>query len=284
MKQSAIIALAVAGASANVFNKRQLFDVPSEGPEEAFNDHVSQVCSPRTSTGHMDLNAPCNALLTIQYQCSYGSSVPDILQEPDTEDDMEDTPTLLSKETQRDCICQSQHNDMISGCLACFKEHGSTEPGLDATADDIFTIMDKYCKADEPPTKDYFMAIYEIAENADKSSSTEVSSTSTAPATFSDPIGNATDVSLYFTPSVTGTAAYMPVLPTAESSGANATYTSVSTSDGQIVPTAAGGDSGDGSGSDNASATESDSGAVQTAMAQVGAMGALGVAALMAAL
>lgn len=87
-------------------------------------------------------------------------------------------------------------------------------------------------------------------------------------------------------------------MPTAESSGGNVTYTSSMTSDGQIVPTAvrnereqstgssqsAGSSQSSGSAKSGAATASSDAGAVQTAMAHSGAFGALGLAALIAAL
>ena len=87
-------------------------------------------------------------------------------------------------------------------------------------------------------------------------------------------------------------------MPTAEISGGNVTYTSSMTSDGQIVPTAvgnereqstggaqtSGGSQSSGSAKSGAATASSDAGAVQTAMAHPGAFGALGLAALIAAL
>lgn len=294
MKRSILVSLAVAGASASLF-KRQLWDVPEEGSEEAFNRQIEQVCRPSNTTSFTatpDLNAPCNALMVIQYQCLYGPGMLDYIIRPEAVGEDREEPTLLSNETQRDCICQSQHTDMLKGCMACFKEHGSTDSEMDVTEDKIQSIMDDYCKADNVPTQSFDMVFYDSFEDDEEDESSTISSASAASTTFSDPLNNATDVSLYFTPSVTGSAAYMPAIPTPESSGVNASYTSVSTSGGQIVPTAAGA-SGSGSESEqssgseesgSASATESDSGAMQTAMAQAGVFGAVGIAALMAAL
>jgi len=81
-------------------------------------------------------------------------------------------------------------------------------------------------------------------------------------------------------------------MPTAESSGGNATYTSSATSDGMIVPTAAGNEREQSSGSSQsagsaqsgAATASSDAGAMQTALAHSGAFGALGLAAMIAAL
>lgn len=284
MKRSAIIALAVASASASasagIFQKRQVYDGPdSEDPEEQFSYYISDVCRPRNSTGGLDFNAPCNAMLAIQSQCEYGPNAFEkmFLIQPVDDGDIElDDPPMLSNETQRACICQSQHTDMMMGCLACYKEHGGTDEEVLKAPDQIQTAMDAYCKADEPATQQ-FEEVFMNAIGADDDETTYISpSTSASSTTFSDPIGNSTAVSLYYTPSVTGTAAYMPAVPTPESSGGDdASYTSTSVSDGQIVPTAAGSEG---------KASESDSGAAQTAMAQVGAMGAAGIAALMAAL
>jgi hypothetical protein len=86
-------------------------------------------------------------------------------------------------------------------------------------------------------------------------------------------------------------AAYIPAMPTPESSGGNVTYTTSQTSNGEIVPTAVGDERETSSGSaqsggaqSGSATTASDAGAMQTAMAQSVAFGALGLAALVAAL
>jgi hypothetical protein len=91
-------------------------------------------------------------------------------------------------------------------------------------------------------------------------------------------------------------AAYIPAMPTPESSGANVTYTTSKTMSGEIVPTAVGderetssgsaqsGSAQSGSAKSGSATTASDAGAMQTAMAQSVAFGALGLAALVAAL
>jgi len=82
--------------------------------------------------------------------------------------------------------------------------------------------------------------------------------------------------------------AYIPALPTAESSGANVTYTTSLTSGGEIVPTAgaaqSSGSASSGAAQSGAATASSDAGAMQTAMAHSGTFGALGLAALIAAL
>lgn len=118
---------------------------------------------------------------------------------------------------------------------------------------------------------------------------------------FSDPLANATAVSLYhYTPSVSS--AFVVALPTASSSAndshSNAWYatTNLQTSDGQIVPTAVaakGTDGGSKGGSESGSdavasgsgTTTAAAGALQTAMVQSGlGIGALGFAVLAFAL
>jgi hypothetical protein len=91
-------------------------------------------------------------------------------------------------------------------------------------------------------------------------------------------------------------AAYIPAMPTPESSGGNVTYITSHTSNGEIIPTAVGDERETGSGSaqsgsaqsggakSGSATTASDAGAMQTAMAQSVAFGALGLAALVAAL
>lgn len=113
--------------------------------------------------------------------------------------------------------------------------------------------MSDYCDAEATPTKGYQRMVNDLLTS-------ESPVTATESWTFSDPLGaDVTEVASYYTPAVTGTAA-IPSMPTAQSSGGEVSYTSVKTSDGQIVPTAS-----------------VDSGARQTAMAFSGAAGAVAV-------
>lgn len=273
MNRLTIFALALSGTSASFLAKRQFanFDVEAA-------DHLEKVCRPQNSTGQYDPTFPCNALLVTQYQCMYGPYGGDLVLKPHGEDDDyghdDEDPQPLSNATQRACICQSQHNDLMAGCMDCVKAHGGTE-GDDYVAPKVFDpIMSKYCDANETPTQGYGDVVFAAAPTSFFDTRTK---------SFEDPLGNATAVSLY-TPAATGSTLYLPSAPTPESSGAEASYTSVYTSGGQIMPTA-GLEQQKAAASSGSSTESAGSGAMATALANPGAAaGMLGLAALVAAL
>jgi hypothetical protein len=291
MNRLSVFALAFAAANASLLNKRQGFS--SDAPS-GIADPVSDICLALDETGKSDMNLPCNQIVSIQYQCLGGPKLGDSWrnQSFDNNDDSEETE-ILPNEAQRVCICQSQHNDLIKGCAECFRVHSGISPENSLTDDQIHEVMDKYCDANTPATESYADVVSQLLFMGPNWG--EISNSSADSTTYSDPVGSATDVSLYFTASVTGSAAYIPGLPTGSPS--NMTYTTSSTSGGLIVPTAVGNEkegsssggeestsassSGGSSGSETAS---SDGGAMQTAMAHPGALGALGLAAMIAAL
>jgi hypothetical protein len=301
MNRLSVFALAFAGANASFLNKRQGFS--SDSPSD-FAEYTSNVCMALDESGKSDMSLPCNQLVSIQYQCMGGSKLGDSWRNASSNDeeaeDDDDPEETLPNEAQRVCICQSQHNDLMKGCADCHKVHGGIAPEDSLTDSQIHAVMDKYCDASTPANDSYANVVYQLAYMGPGWD--EISSPDSDSTTYSDPIGSATDVSLYFTASVTGSAAYIPGLPTGSVS--DMTYTSSSTSDGLIVPTAIGSEKEESSSSEeessSASASESasasasssggsetassDGGAMQTAMAHPGALGALGLAAMIAAL
>jgi hypothetical protein len=290
MNRLSVFTLAVAGANASILHKRQGFT--SESPSE-FADYMSNVCNAQDESGETDMNLPCNQITAIQVECSFGPKAGDWWrnQSGSDDDDGSENLAMLPYETQRVCICQSQHNDVLRGCFACQKAHGGLLPDEWINEDKIKEVTDKYCDADTPATDSY---VNSIARALDFMAPNWDEIVNPASVTYSDPIGSSTDVSLYFTPSVTGTAAYVPVLPTGAGNSSNVTYTSSRTSGGLIIPTAiVGGEEGSSSGNEESSSVSgsgssdtasSDGGALQTAMAHPGALGALGLAAIIAAL
>lgn len=284
MNRLSMFTLAFAGANASLLNKRQAYTTDAHND---FSEHLDNVCY----TAHdndRDMTLPCNQIMVIQAECMYGPEQGKAARNEFQRTSPEE-PTMLPFEAQRVCICQSQHTDIMKGCSDCNKAHGGLEGEDWISNSKIQEFMDKYCDVGYTPTDSYSDFIFkEIGEEED------MDSTSTAATTYSDPVGTSTDVSLYFTPAVTGSSAWEPALTTG--SVGNITYTSTRTSDGQIVPTASGmkqqqssgGDeasrSGSESDSDSSETASSDSGALQTAMAHPGALGALGLAAMIAAL
>lgn len=197
MTRLPLLALAFAGANASLFTKRQTSAFSDDS-----SDLLDEACRPSTDRGY-DFNAPCNAVMSIQYECMYGTLGGEAIRTPADEfeaqhGDDEEAPGMQPAEAQRICFCQSQFEDMITGCMKCLEAHGG-EKGEDwFDMSFIHPVVEKYCDANTPATEGFDMFFYNAVES---NMSTDASSTSA----FSDPIGTATDVSLYsFTPSVTG--------------------------------------------------------------------------------
>ena len=151
-------------------------------------------------------------------------------------------------------------------------------------------MMARYCDVSYTPTQSFLEFYFQVEGETFGGKGVYSSSSSTSASTSaSDPIGTSTDVSLYYTMSVTRSDAYDLAVPTG--SDGNVTYASTRTSDGQIVPTAvdargsgSGGfeaASGSGGGEEGAASTTSsaDSGAATT---YAGAAGVFAVVALAA--
>jgi hypothetical protein len=267
----------------------------SEDDGSLDSQQLYSACFPGILNNQTDWTAPCPAMQAIQGQCEWGPDALDAVkriinsQGSDTES-IDETWEMQPPELQRACLCSSQYEDMVLGCGACLAGYGlrqSTARRLGITSN--ATIMSEwskqYCDASKTPTEDSFSEAFEIISGGD---SEDASGSSSAASTTSSLISRSTAVSIYFTPSVSS--AYIVALPTASSSAnqthPNAwyTYSSLSTSDGQIVPTAiaakaTGGGGGDGSKSGDATASGSSTttaaaGAMQTAMMGAGAIGA----------
>jgi len=191
MNRLTILALAFASANAAGLNKRQSLSDSDE--------YLSSVCRPTNDSGDPDWSAPCNALVSVQYTCMYGISG-DTLVHPG--DDYEE-PSELPIEAQRVCFCESEFRDQMAGCMDCMKAHGGVE-GTDWFSSSLIDpAVAEYCNASAPATEGFANYIFEKVEGGYEDSTTD--SATSESTTISDPIGNKTDVSLYFTPSVTGT-------------------------------------------------------------------------------
>jgi len=198
MNRLTVLTLAFAGAHAGGLIKRQYDD---------YEDYIDGVCRPGDDgTDNFDWSAPCNAVMSIQYECIYGAEYGDFLRNPPPSDDPRweddaEAPTEQPYEAQRVCICQSQFVDQTTGCMKCNQAHGGVEGEDWFDMSLVDTAMKKYCDASTPATEGFANYFFNLVEGGDETTSSSAAESST----FSDPIGNKTDVSLYFTPSVTGT-------------------------------------------------------------------------------
>ncbi|KAK5131993.1 hypothetical protein LTR08_000413 [Meristemomyces frigidus] len=245
-------------ASASLLRRQVQCNDPTSG--ECWNNNLEvyedQVCTPTNSTGDPDFNAPCNAVEVLTAECVYGTADLDSINSSlESGEDL----SMLSNATQRICVCESQFFDQLQGCEACYTGHGFGEY-IDITPSAISSLSAQYCAVTNTPTLGLAYVLFGIATDYQSGVLTK-SSTSTV-STFSDPIGNKTDASYYFTPSVTGSAAYIvPAQTTSSASGSGSTTgsesavsTSLSTSGGQIVPTASVSEASTASGSASGSA------------------------------
>lgn len=204
MNRLTILALALASANAAGLVKRQDSDADLSSE---LDDYLEGVCEPADESGMRDWSAPCNAVISIQYECMYGAAGAKLIREPasETDDQTGDDDDGLPEQpndAQRVCFCQSQFADQIAGCMKCHKAHGGVEGSDWFSGDLIDPAVKKYCNASEPTTESFATFFFDLV-SPDNATTTETPAASTS--AFSDPIGNKTDVSLYFTPSVTGT-------------------------------------------------------------------------------
>ncbi|KAH9828179.1 hypothetical protein Tdes44962_MAKER02542 [Teratosphaeria destructans] len=280
----ALVAATTTTAHLNPFKRQTTYDPDDD--ESTGLTYLQSVCMPLNSTSEPDLSAPCWQDYAITYECAYGSpGLSAALENANTDGyGISDDAVPLSNETQRDCVCSSQFFAAIEGCSECYKAHGASEddnPAYAAATSVLESFSSSYCAVTNTPTVGLADALYELVTASALTASVE---TAAETSTFSDPIGNSTAVSLYWTPSVTGSAAWY-VAEATETAGSETA--SVRTSAGQIVATAAGatGTSGAASsaaGSSKASASSSSSaaGAQQTASV-VGVVALAGIVALL---
>jgi hypothetical protein len=265
--------------------------------------YFTEICMPTNETGFPDFNAPCNAVSAIELECIYGASglatwLAELQGSTDSSYGIDDSTPMLSNTTQRDCICQSQIFNGMTGCTDCYLKHGMSQadyanegPAFEPSL--ISSFSSSYCAATNTPTLGFQDVAYNIASTFLTATATDVSS-SALTSTFTDPLGNNTAVSLYFTPSVTGTAAYVVAEATVTpsngtvTSGSSTSESVATNSAGQIVATAAASNAGtsgsgngtSGSGSASASGTSSGAGVRETA-AVAGVLALAGFVALL---
>jgi hypothetical protein len=279
-----LIATGLTGASAFMVAERQ----QSDSSEDAYEN----ICQPTNATGFPDFSAPCNLWSRTQRLCVYGEQIRGIVDGPGLNNYGDEDGKAMKQHSpgyQRDCVCQSQLFDQMNGCMACNDALGGDSRSLIASSA-IESFSSEYCAVSATPTRGYIAAINSVL--AEVAEQTDLPTSSSSPI---NSLGDKTDVSLYWTPSATGASAWDVGLPT----GISATFSSLHTSGGQIIPTAAarGADSGTGSKISTNDAAQTNSGdksaeststvsegrAVQTGMAApcmiVGFMGAAAIAA-----
>ncbi|KAM0715163.1 hypothetical protein Q7P37_009628 [Cladosporium fusiforme] len=253
-------ALALSVASAHALSPAS--NILKRQSDEA-SDKADEICQPKNSTGSPDFDAPCNVFIALQTQCMYGPVAADYVSLSEYDDAWDDAAnwTAQPPETQRDCICQSQLFDQLSGCQKCYEHHDSnlfeyapSFVGKDRGFADV--VEEKYCAASMTPSIGWAQYIFEAANSMSASGSDSHTATRSAVT------ATETDVSRYFTASVPGSSAYLISQPSPTGSSGNVTYTSLNTESGMIKPTSissAGNDNGEDGGEDSStSAANSD--------------------------
>lgn len=184
---------------------------------------------------------PCETMEVIEYQCvsglEYNEKV-DLANQ--TFPDCVGLETCQSFEFERTCFCQSQYLDSATGCYACYREHGGDRPswtrisGLKA----LQSLMSSYCDPTLDPTAafgDYLLGMTYEPPYGPRSS---------------DPLGfKRTDVSLYYTSSLTGVEAWTTelskidgwsedaILPSSDRSSTSSSATSTSAASDSVSST-----------------------------------------------
>lgn len=187
-------------------------------------EHLLEACEPFNSTGHRSLDTPCGLEASIQMQCLY-QATPYNASLPDYEFPFRKSP-LASNMTQRDCLCQTHVFDAIKGCSACNKAYGG-RLGFGWEEEESYdSVRITYCAASSTPTLNFadFMRSALQSGHTNTVQETRCSVTS-AP--------SMTAASAYYIASVPlSIAGYVARLE-----GNDTSYSSLYTSDGQIVPT-----------------------------------------------
>ncbi|KAK3680300.1 hypothetical protein LTR78_000678 [Recurvomyces mirabilis] len=277
MQHFTLITLALATSSSANFLKRQAdcSDPNSYQCQISQAQYLVGVCQPTNDTGSPDLTAPCNQVSAITAQCVYGADgLAAFNGDPTSYDNSNsdaDVP-MLSNGTQRDCVCSSQFFNVLGGCSDCYKAHGVGEDPTSGYVDPAFisSASSSYCAVTNTPTVGFAEVLYAYVTGDVGSSLASVASTASVTSTFSDPIGNNTAVSLYYTPSITGSSAWVVAQATetpsnstmssgsssesaSGSASGSASSAQLATSNGQIVPTAGASSTASRSGSGTAS-------------------------------
>ena len=240
--------------------------------------YLSEICD-GSAYEPPNLALPCNAVQAIDYECQLGPKIglPYYLARYEGKQEFTvDGQTIeiignrfdeyeQSNSTQRDCICMSQYFDQSAACRECYAKHGSGKLSVrgyvvgHGSFDDARTAQEfssSYCAATNTPTAGFAREVrsFSIAQeptttnpwngyatdipSAYESSLKEAASAKSSKI-FTDPLANKTDVSLYYTPSVTGSAAHV-VAEATGTAGVTGAQTLLTTNvvDGQIAPTA----------------------------------------------
>lgn len=228
--------------------------------------------------GTANLDAPCWVVQTILLECRYGRLLTDFSAEdgtlyPGTTEWINDPEQ--SPRDQQVCLCQSQWWAEVEGCLKCGAAHGASGVVSAPSAAQLSSLSSSYCAASRTPSPALLgPLITQVSAFPPGASSLWYSSTR-----LCDPLSSKTAVSLYFTPSVTGNAAWTvgegyPDGDAWPTTPITTTGSSVNIMNGQIVATPT-----------STSAASTGSGTRETPAAEkVAVAGVVGLAAMVALL
>ena len=196
--------------------------------------YLNSICYPRNSTGGLDYGAPCNIQVAVEASCLFGKqTVP--FEETGSYSGIFHTldhEKLQSNISQRQCACESQFFESFEGCHACFHEHGNKDSVV-LPSGYVSAMRSTYCAATATPTLGLAAFTYDWMKNASAAALRSTGAQTTNTASFTDPIGNKTAATLYYTAETFNTAALDVGKLTA-----GASTTTANVVHGQIVPTA----------------------------------------------
>ncbi|KAJ8605469.1 hypothetical protein MRB53_041414 [Persea americana] len=227
-RSALVLALATATTQAVSISQRDSSDAGSGSGTINYNDpdvYSIDVCLGGDLT---NTNLPCVALLAVTTECESGNAYNGSIN---TGNDK------VNARDQQTCFCQSQFFSLVNGCTSCYDKHGLSNVvtgGPNPNSSAIASFSSSYCQYTNTPTAGFEAVFTNAFPTLKPTGHFNPTATTTSVPTFSDPIGNKTDVSYYFTPSVSKE--QLTAVPT---TGGSTTKISTNTA-GQIVATATG--------------------------------------------
>lgn len=220
----ALLALGAAVAHANILKRQYNSSDEDVSPGQ---EYFEEVCLPLDTSDNPDLSTPCWQVQSIEWQCIYGSETSYDQTSVSNSSGSGNWSALPPREQQL-CFCDSEFWQAIDGCVACADSHGVTGAIPDFSPGAVSSFSASYCAASNTATVELADALYTGLASYITSSYPIITAT-----TFTDPIGNKTEVSRYWTASATGASATMT--RPAYTSSAPAAYTGGAAAPGAAV-------------------------------------------------
>ena len=172
--------------------------------------HLYSICAPNGTANNPDLpnlNYACNVAIVLSILCKTGDISSFLPARIGGTTDSPPAP-VPNAEEQQQYLCASSFFDQMYGCASCLSHHGrGTVLAAYLSEDDLQSMKTAYCHSSDPKAGfSEFWKDWTEGKHAPENIKSALSLAATS--SFIDPWGiTKTAVSLYYTPSVTGTAA-----------------------------------------------------------------------------